>query len=282
MLMDEIQRKGGAAVQELTVMTFNVKRDLWHFGRHTWQRRNQLVAGMINQLQPHILGTQELTQSTLEDLGRLLPQYSYVGVGRGGSNRGEYTAIFYRKELFHLLSYETFWLSPTPRRPSRDHTALFARTCTWCELVHRDSPDRPLRVYNTHLDHLSYFARVRGLGLIAGEILQRYHTAPGPVVLMGDFNAGPQSHTLRRWAQMALGEDGTQTLFSAYSLLGSAAGRPAPGRSYHGFRGKVTGTPIDHIFTTKDVQLREVAILSSRVGEDYPSDHYPVVAKIQY
>lgn len=282
MLMGESPGKGGAALQELTIMTFNVKRDLWRFGRHTWPHRSQLVAQVIDQLQPQILGTQELTRSTLEDLCRLLPQYSYVGIGRGGSTRGEYTAIFYRRDLFQLLSYETFWLSPTPRRPSRDHTALFARTCTWCELAHRDSPERPLRVYNTHLDHLSYFARVRGLGLIAGEILERYRTAPGPVVLMGDFNASPQSRTLRRWAKMMLGEDGTETLLSAYNLLGPAAQGQAPGRSYHGFRGKVAGKPIDHIFTTKDVLLREVAILNSRVGEDYPSDHYPVVARIQY
>ena len=61
-----------------------------------------------------------------------------------------------------------------------------------------DSPEKPVRVYNTHLDHISYFARVRGLREILRHISTRYQQAPGPVLLMGDFNATPTSQTLRR------------------------------------------------------------------------------------
>ncbi len=267
---------------ELTVMTFNMKRSVFKFGRHAWNRREPLVAQMVRRLEPDILGTQELTRSSLADLCRLLPEYSYAGIGRGGGAKGEYTAIFYRTDRFDLLSYETFWLSRTPNRPSRDATAFFARTCTWCELAQKEDPERPLRVYNTHLDHISYFARVRGLGLIAQEIFKRYEEAPGPVVLMGDFNAAPNSKTLKKWAGSTLREDGNTYLLNSYNVLAQMAPEQSLGRSYHGWRDKAGGKPIDYIFTTKDVVLKKVDILRDKVGDAFPSDHYPVLAKIEY
>ena len=108
------------------------------------------------------------------------------------------------------MSQQTFWLSPTPEQPSRDWTTPFPRICTWCELQPVASPEKPVRVYNTHLDHISYFARVRGLREILRHISTRYQQAPGPVLLMGDFNATPTSQTLR---QVELRREGNEGQF---------------------------------------------------------------------
>lgn len=268
---------------ELTVMTFNVKRNLFQFGRYAWSKRCHLVAQVIRTLQPDIMGTQELTQGPLGDLQRLLPEYDYLGVGRGGGGKGEYTAIFYRKDRFNLMAQETFWLSRTPKHPSRDWTTPFPRICTWCELAPKDAPERPIRIYNTHLDHLSYFARIHGLRLIRQEIFARYQMAPGPVVLMGDFNASPTSKTLRKWTMENLElHDPELELLNSYNILLREAPETPLGRSYHGFHGKVTGKPIDYIFTSKDVTLQEVKIQREKVEDTFPSDHYPVVACIEY
>lgn len=53
------------------------------------------------------------------DMSSVLPEYSFIGVGRDdGKEQGEYSAIFYKRELFDVLDSGTFWLSPTPEKPS--------------------------------------------------------------------------------------------------------------------------------------------------------------------
>ncbi len=266
---------------KLKVMSFNMKRNMFSFGRHAWSKRASLVADVIRRNAPDILGTQELTEITLSDLQRLLPEYAFVGQGRDGEKRGEYSAIFYRKDRFTLLSQDTFWLSKTPGMPSRSWLALFPRICTWCELCPKDAPEKTVRVYNTHLDHVSYFARVNGLKLICRQILERYQAAPGPVVFMGDFNATPNSRTLRKWEEDNLASQEKVMLRDSYNMLLKTSGPQPLGCSYHGFKGRILGNPIDYIFTSRDVVLRAVAIERAKGEGIYPSDHYPVVAEME-
>ena len=133
-------------------------------------------------------------------------------------------------------------------------------------------------VYNTHLDHISYFARVRGLRQILRRISVRYGEAPGPVILMGDFNATPQSRTLRRWIAADLRESAGLMRDSYWGILQRG---DEVGRSYHGFTGKTRGEPIDYIFTSRDLLLREVELRRDHPMEGFPSDHYPVVAQVE-
>ena len=265
-------------METIVVMSFNLKRNLLPFGPHAWHRRAGQAARLIREVSPDILGTQELTEGPLGDMERLLPEYQWVGEGRGGGHKGEYTAIFFRKDKFHLMSQQTFWLSPTPDRPSRDWTTPFPRICTCCELQPLDSPEKPIRVYNTHLDHLSYFARVRGLREILRRIAARYAEAPGPVILMGDFNATPTSRTLRRWIAADLTKSAGLMRDCYWGILQQGG---EIGRSYHGFRGRVNGAPIDYIFTSRDMVLRQVQLQRERLEEGFPSDHYPVVAQVE-
>ena len=53
------------------------------------------------------------------------------------------------------------------------------------------------------------------------------------------------------------------------------------GRSYHGFSGKTKGEPIDYIFTSRDLVLREVRLHQEQISGGFPSDHYPVVAQVE-
>ncbi len=266
----------------LKVMSFNVKRDTFRFGRHVWSKRASLVAATIRENTPDIIGTQELTENTLGDLQRLLPEYAYVGKGRGGGNKGEYSAIFYRKDKFSLLQENTFWLSHNPQVPSRGRLAFFPRICTWCELCPTQAPEKTLRVYNTHLDHISYFARVQGLKLICSHIIERYEKAPGAVIFMGDFNATPNSKTLRKWAETGVHTQSGIVLEDSYNMLLKPDREKAlVGCSYHGFRGRIGGHPIDYIFTSKDIVLRDVSIHRGGEQKAYPSDHYPVIAEVE-
>lgn len=265
-------------MSSITVMSFNLKRDTLPFGPYTWQKRAAQAAGLIRDVNPDILGTQELTAATLGDMERLLPQYGWVGQGRGGGSRGEYTAIFFSREKFSVSEWNTFWLSRTPERPSRDRTTPFPRICTWCRLESLQNPGETVTVYNTHLDHISYFARVRGLREILRRISAQYRESPGPTLLMGDFNATPTSRTLRRWIAADLEESAGLMRDCYWAMLQQDK---EIGCSHHGFRGKVKGAPIDYIFTSREMAVRQVEIRRDRLEQGFPSDHYPVVARME-
>lgn len=265
-------------MSSITVMSFNLKRDTLPFGRYSWSRRADQAAEMIRKAAPDILGTQELTAGTLGDLERLLPQYGWVGQGRGGGSRGEYTAIFFLRERFRPLEWNTFWLSKTPERPSRDRTTPFPRICTRCRLESPGDPGGTVTVYNTHLDHISYFARVRGLREILRRIAAGYRESPGPTLLMGDFNATPESRTFRRWIAADLRESAGIIRDCYWAMLQQDK---EIGCSHHGFTGKTQGAPIDYIFASRELAVKEVDILRERGESGFASDHYPVVARLE-
>lgn len=254
-----------------------MKRSYLSYGKNRWENRAALVAQVIRENAPQVMGTQELTAVSLSDLKRLLPGYRCVGEGRDGGEHGEYSAIFYLAEQFDLVYAETFWLSATPDIPSRGWLAPFRRICTTCRLQNRVNGEH-IQVYNTHLDHISYLARVNGLKLIIRRIIEtnrRYGKVP--VVLMGDFNATPSSKTFRSWEKHMMSSPTIVELQNSYNLLTQSS----PGRSYHGFSGAVDGKPIDYIFTTKDIVPRAVEIRHDAFGSSFPSDHYPVVAELE-
>jgi len=55
---------------------------------------------------------QEALKNQIDDLEILLPEYAWLGIGRDdGKMRGEYSAIFYRRDRLEPLETSTFWLS---------------------------------------------------------------------------------------------------------------------------------------------------------------------------
>ena len=263
---------------QLTIMSFNLKRNALGFGKNAWKRRRENVAALISAVAPDIIGTQELTPAMLEDMKGLLPEYAVCGSGRSKKHLGEHSAIFYKSELFSLIYERTFWLSKTPDRPgSRAWFELVPRICTHCVFEANAPGAARLSVYNTHLDHLSSLARINSLKLIRNNILAGAVRYGVLTVLMGDFNASPGSAALRAFEES---EPQRRGLFmtNSYNLL--VQSDPAKCRSYHGFRGKTFGTPIDYIFTSKSNHIDEIALDRTCSADGYPSDHYPVVARI--
>ncbi len=263
---------------QLTIMSFNLKRNAIGFGKNAWKHRREDAAALIRSLSPAIVGTQELTPGMLADMKSLLPEYAVCGSGRSKKRLGEHSAIFYKRELFSLVYDRTFWLSKAPDRPgSRAWFELVPRVCTHCVLEANAPGAARLSVYNTHLDHLSSLARINSLRLIRDSILADAARHHAPTVLMGDFNAAPGSAALRAFEES---EPQRRGLFmtNSYNLL--VQSDPAECRSYHGFRGKTFGTPIDYIFTSKEIGIDEIALDRTCGSTGYPSDHYPVVARI--
>jgi len=94
------------ANKSFKVMSFNMKRNYFSFGKNSWEKRAALVAQVIRQNSPDIMGTQELTTVSLSDMQRLLPEYSYVGQGRGGGMSGVMAAVAAAREQRRVLLIE--------------------------------------------------------------------------------------------------------------------------------------------------------------------------------
>lgn len=246
--------------------------------RMSFQNRIESIKEFFKNVSPDILGTQELTEralDVLEDNGKISDLYERVGNPRTLNKKDEYTAIFYKKELFELVEADTFWLSRSPKvTGSRAWFSLFPRICTWCVLRVRSSGEL-IRIYNTHLDCFSPFARRHGLALIK-RLAKKYDGERlCGTVIMGDFNAFPTSKTVK--ILLENGEEGT-VVKDTFSVLYRVD--PQNLRTYHGFKGKKKGAPIDYIFTTKRLDILSAHIDRTAYGGIYPSDHFPVIAKI--
>jgi endonuclease/exonuclease/phosphatase family metal-dependent hydrolase len=135
-----------------------------------------------------------------------------------------------------------------------------------------------LYVYNLHLDHVSQPSREKSVAALVEKIRRR--TPIDPVVVMGDFNAGEQNPAIRFLkGERSLAAVTRPMLFvdSFRSLhpTDSAAG------TFHAFRGERGGEKIDHIFVEPQAVVLDAAILHTETDGRYPSDHFPVTARIR-
>lgn len=234
------------------------------------------IKEFFDKVNPDIIGTQELTFTTLTQIEGLLTEYKWVGIGRNGGHNGEFSAIFFKNDIFELVEADTFWLSTKPKSTgSRGWFSLFPRICTWCILKDKKS-GKLIRIYNTHLDHISPFARFNSIKLIKYKAEKHDSPTLCGTILMGDFNASPNSKTLK----FLINSEKNINLFkdSSYSALLKLDTTQI--FTYHGFNNKNSGRTIDYIFTSDNIKIEKVLIDRTFYAEKFLSDHYPVVAEI--
>src|SRR3990170_3715605 len=164
----------------LSVMTFNIRY------AHTqppdlWPDRLPVITEMIERRRPDVIGTQEALYHQIRDLETSLPAYAWIGTGRDGGSRGEFMAVFYRRDRVEPLEYDHYWLSDTPALPgSRTWGNSYPRMVTWVRFRDRAS-GRELLFVNTHLDHEVQHSRERAAALILERLAG---TDPGLAVIL--------------------------------------------------------------------------------------------------
>src|SRR5688572_11363060 len=73
----------------LKVMTYNIRYDNPGDGVNAWPNRIEKVTALIRKYNPDVIGVQEALHHQLQDLVRVLPDYSYLGAGRDdGKEKG--------------------------------------------------------------------------------------------------------------------------------------------------------------------------------------------------
>ncbi len=176
-------------------VTFNLKCS--GIGKTSVGFRERLLIAQLKEYDADSIGFQEATPEWLCFLKKGLTDYAYVGRTRDdGEAIGEANPVFYKKDKFNLIDYDTFWLSKTPDRVgSSDWNSSCNRICTWALLENRETKERYVH-FNTHLDHKSPLARDEQINVVFSR-LNKY-IKDYPVVLTGDFNAFEDSSVYSR------------------------------------------------------------------------------------
>ena len=210
------------------------------------------------------MGVQEALYHQLEDIKKSLSQFDYVGVGRDdGQQKGEYSAIFYQKKRFQVVTSGTFWLSETPEIPgSKNWDAAITRVATWARFYDKKLNDTIFMI-NTHFDHIGKEAREKSAALIKARI--NVLAGKLPVILTGDFNIEP---TEPPYAVITNGD--------MYNLRDAGAGSTTG--TYCTFAVQVPCKRIDYIFYGVGWTASQYTVINQNDGKHYPSDHLPVTA----
>ena len=264
----------GPSQQELRVMTFNIRLDLPSDGADAWPHRKDNVVALIAREAPDILGMQEVLLNQKRDLEAAMPAYQVIGAARDdGREAGEFSPLAWRRDRFEMVRSGTFWLSPTPEVPGKGWDAAFPRIATWAVLRDKQSGAQ-LRVLNTHLDHVGREARLNSAAIVARWVTEGPDRSL-PAIVLGDFNADPESEPYRR-----LAGDREANLRDARLVTRTPPYGP-PG-TFTGFDiAKAPSLPIDHIFVTPAFSVESYAVITQHWGGRLPSDHYPVVADLR-
>ena len=258
----------------LNLVTFNIRMDTEDDGENQWKHRREFLCDTVRELAPDIMGVQEAYANQLKDMETSLPEYAHVGVGRDdGKAAGEHSSIFYRKDRFEKVANGTFWLSDTPHVvASNTWDAACNRVCTWITLTDLKTK-RTVSVYNAHYDHKSAKARENSPRVIVEQMLANKHDKHA-LVLMGDFNSGPAS------PQMTYLFDGKAPLMFRNTLPAEQASSFS---TYSGWNGRKEGRQIDYVLVAGDNYKVESSEIHRIQKENrYPSDHYPVSAKVTF
>ena len=258
-------------------MSFNVRVDIFLDGFNRWNNRKQLVFDMLADNVADVIGLQEALDHQVRQIQQALPQYSHYAAGRNdGKRKGETCAIFYRKDRFALGDSGTFWFSDTPSKPgSKDWGNLWPRICSWVYLTEK-ATGAGFYVYNVHFDVFSQNSRQRSAELLAKRIATR--KTPDPFIVTGDFNMELDNPAMVYLQNINL-ETPYPRMLTAWQSL--HPGWNSTG-TRHSFRGSISGPKIDHIPICEEARALDVKIDRRNKNGRYPSDHFPIIAKIRF
>ena len=244
-------------MKNISIMSFN----LWCGG--VTEERCARVCAAIRESAPDILGVQEATPQWMNILRNALPEYASAGIGREGGDKGEYSAIFVKKERFDILAEDTRWLTETPEVFSYVEGSLCPRVYTWANLYDKAN-NTELYHINTHLDHGPEEVR-----MVQAHFLYDFiEGLDAPVSVTGDFNYDERTSEVYKYFTAGVLADSKYLAKDRYA---------AP--TFHGY--KNIDAIIDFCYVTRDAyDVEDYRVIDRLFDGEHPSDHNPVVVTI--
>ena len=262
----------------LDVMTFNIRTANGRDGDNAWPHRRGLVVETIERFAPQVVGLQEALDEQIEYLDAMLPDYRWIGIDRGlngGVGLSEATPIFYRYREMSPIESGNFWLTATPDTPpvGRDGSRRRrggGRIATWARFHHR-ATGRQIYVFNTHLTLRRGQSQLDSADLIATRVA----ALPGgtAVVAMGDFNNSAEDSETWRVAT-------ARGLRDAWVAADEQRG-PTSTYGDFGAPGDALTERVDWILVGGGIDVGWVETVLHNDDGRYPSDHYPVAARLE-
>ncbi|MCX6149668.1 MAG: endonuclease/exonuclease/phosphatase family protein [Ignavibacteriales bacterium] len=262
--------------QPIRVMTFNIRLDSPDDGENIWKNRKANLTSMIEFYKADLVGLQEAQKHQIDFIMKSLPGYGWFGVGRDdGKEKGEFTAILFRKDRFDTLETSTFWCSNTPEHPGLGWDAAYQRITTLGKFKDKLT-DKAFYLFNTHLDNEGTIARFESAKLIKKKM--QILCSNYPIILTGDFNSTPDSEPY----QIIVSTSDIDTSLKLVDSHSVTKGKPfGPSGTFTGFDlNAKPKEPIDFIFVRKGITVLSHGTLSDSFDGYLPSDHYPVLAEI--
>jgi endonuclease/exonuclease/phosphatase family metal-dependent hydrolase len=256
----------GKTVNTISVMSLNLRFGLADDGPNGWVHRKESVVRLFRKRSPDFIATQEGNHFQVDFLTKSLPEYNHIGRRRPAPGFWQDNVLFYKKTVA-CTNEVHFFLSETPRVPSRSFGSRFPRQAT---LGLFDINGQSLICVDTHFD-FDPPAQMGAARVIVQQLALQDDRAP--TILLGDFNATPDSPCY----QWLTGKDAEGKEGPGFRETFAA---PYPG-THHGFTGKPTGDHIDWILFRGPLQLLDSQVLQEPVNGVHPSDHFPVTAVFQ-
>ena len=261
----------------LTALSWNL---WWRFG--PWRERYPRILQVLRDLNPDVIGLQEVWQDSEVCQAKLLAddlgyRFTYTGASRiKGIDFGN--ALLSRWPIASTESY------PLISLPSNDGSRN-------CRLLHAEvnGPRGNVNVFSTHLSYLPFESGYRQLQVRDICDLVASHPSEVPPILMGDFNAVPESDEIRILTGLTAPQVRGQVFYDAWQV----AHAHEPGYTWHRenpytaaalepdrrldyiFVGRPTPTGVGHV-------KRCWLVGTEALDGLFPSDHYGVAAEIRY
>ncbi|MGV3603947.1 MAG: endonuclease/exonuclease/phosphatase family protein [Dyadobacter fermentans] len=253
----------------INVASYNLRYNTPNDGVNAWPNRKENVKGLIRFHEFDIFGVQEALVGQLKDVAEL-PEFTYYGKGRDdGKEGGEHSAIFYKKDRFKLLKSGDFWLSETPDKPGLGWDATCCnRICSWAQFEDLKTKKK-FFFFNVHFDHQGVEARRQSGHLMVKKIKEI--AGNSTAILTGDFNSTPETEQIKTLGA-ALNDTHDVTKQAPYG----------PEGTFNSFKFDAPmKARIDYIFVSKNVDVLKYGVLTDSKEQRYPSDHQPVLVKIE-
>lgn len=255
--------------ENIKVMTYNIRCGFCEDSSsvNNWSYRKYLVAYLIHSHKPDLIGLQEAEMFQVNELIEMLDEYDWYGVSReDGKERGESTAILYKKKRFMPLTKQTLWLSETPELVSKGWDAALNRTVTIIKFYDKFL-NKEFYYANTHFDHVGEAARKESSRLIV-NLLSEY-SVQYPIIFSGDLNYTSTSEGYKILSSK---------LIDAKDIAETESGGNI---TFNGFGNDIQpDNKIDFIFVNDKVNILSHIVDTTLFNGLYPSDHYPVITEI--
>lgn len=296
---DGKQQMRGFFVETFSVMSFNIRGAFPEKQpARRWQNRADINTRTITARQPDLIGFQEVQIENADHYNRHLAGYHHVvGCTSPHEQKWVMNPIYYAGKRWALIDSGGFFLSQTPDVWSKGWDSAFVRGATWGRLQSKQTGAEIVHL-NAHLDHIGERARVESARLIVAMLDE---VSDGlPVIVTADFNsrawAPDNEHELHYPPAVhrdKLPPGGTvHGIFTASGFrdtyIESGNTDHLNCNTFHGFSGEAfppCALRIDWVLirdgVTRNIETDGFDIVRDAEPPIYPSDHYPVLARLR-